>query len=195
LAREIKGVVYAERARKRKMKKRFVPPTIQEVDAYIKGKGYRYVNAEVFFCHYASKGWLVGRNKMTSWHQALAGWEAREKAKHPEQQKPSSPIQTAQCAICHERAGTDYRLDLSRKPIHLCPECGKAARIMGSFLNRPISIADLERRVEKGKAKMADAKRSKPKLKDPELVAADKQQVAIQKLVKETADNLGKGKK
>lgn len=177
-------------------KRGFRPPSLLDVQNYIKEKKYRFVNAESFISFYGSNGWMVGKNKMTSWHQALAGWEAREKAKHPEQQKTSSsPIQTAQCAICHKPAGTSYRLDLNRKPIHLCSVCDKAARLMGSFSNRPISIADLERRIEQSKAKMADVKRSTPKPKDRELVAADKQQVAIQKLVKETADNLGKGAK
>lgn len=68
------------------MKKRFVAPTIREIGDYIKEKGYKYVNAEVFFCHYASKGWLVGKTPMKDWHQALAGWEAREKAKRSGQQ-------------------------------------------------------------------------------------------------------------
>lgn len=97
----------------------------------------------------------------------------------------SPPAQQAVC-ICRKPART-YRISDKGVRIDLCGECDKAARAMGSFINRRISIADLERRIEQGKAEMQ--KRSTPKPKDPELVTADKQQAAIQKF----KDNLGKG--
>jgi hypothetical protein len=57
-------------------RKRFVPPSIDDVKARCKEMGYT-VNAEQFVSFYASKGWMVGKNKMKDWHQALAGWNAR----------------------------------------------------------------------------------------------------------------------
>lgn len=56
---------------------KFIPPTLAEVKERIEEMGYRYVNAESFMAHYQSVGWKVGKNKMESWHAALAGWESR----------------------------------------------------------------------------------------------------------------------
>lgn len=71
-----------------KPQKRFSPPSLEEVQAYISEKGYQHVNADSFVSFYASKNWYVGKNKMTSWKSALAGWEAREKQK-PKAEKPT----------------------------------------------------------------------------------------------------------
>lgn len=55
-------------------KSRFVPPTVGEVSAYINEKGY-HVNAEQFVDFYASKGWMVGKNKMKDWQACVRTWE------------------------------------------------------------------------------------------------------------------------
>lgn len=59
--------------------KRFSPPTLEEVTAYCTEKGYK-VDPERFINFYGSKGWMVGKNKMTDWHKALAGWNSRERS-------------------------------------------------------------------------------------------------------------------
>ena len=65
---------------------RFTPPTIQEIEDYIKEKGYS-VDAEAFFAFYDSNGWLVGKNKMKSWKSAVTTWAKREE-KQP--QRPTA---------------------------------------------------------------------------------------------------------
>ena len=57
-----------------KKKSRFTPPTVGEVSAYINEKGY-HVNAEQFVDFYASKGWMVGKNKMKDWQACVRTWE------------------------------------------------------------------------------------------------------------------------
>lgn len=57
-----------------KGKNRFVPPTVGEVSAYINDKGY-HVDAEQFVDFYASKGWMVGKNKMKDWKACVRTWE------------------------------------------------------------------------------------------------------------------------
>ena len=74
----------------RKPQKRFAPPSVEEVRAYIAEKGYTHVNADSFVAFYESKNWMVGKNKMASWHSCVAGWEAREKDKKPTPQKPQN---------------------------------------------------------------------------------------------------------
>ena len=49
-------------------------PTIDEVKSYIVEKGYK-VDAESWYAHYESNGWLVGKNKMKSWKGSIAYWE------------------------------------------------------------------------------------------------------------------------
>lgn len=56
----------------------FVPPTVEEVEDYIKEKGYR-VNVENFIAYYQSNGWRVGANKMKDWHAAVVSWHIRDK--------------------------------------------------------------------------------------------------------------------
>lgn len=63
---------------KGKPQKRFVPPTLEEVQAYIVEKGYS-VDAESFIAFYQSKNWYVGKNKMKDWKAAIVTWEKRER--------------------------------------------------------------------------------------------------------------------
>lgn len=66
-------------------RKSFIPPSLEDVENYCKEKGYTHVNAMAFIGFYGSKNWKVGKDKMTSWKSAVAGWEARERKKQPEQ--------------------------------------------------------------------------------------------------------------
>lgn len=57
----------------------FVPPTVQDVELYCASKNIT-VDAERFVSFYASKGWMVGKNKMKDWQAAVRGWYARNKS-------------------------------------------------------------------------------------------------------------------
>lgn len=57
----------------KKESKRFVKPTIEQIQAYITEKGYTF-DAEAFFAHYESNGWKVGKNPMKSWKAACTTW-------------------------------------------------------------------------------------------------------------------------
>lgn len=58
---------------------KFVKPTVEEIAAYCKDKGYN-INARQFYNYYESNGWKVGRNAMKSWQAAVQNWNTREKA-------------------------------------------------------------------------------------------------------------------
>lgn len=59
---------------------RFCPPSIEEVQKYIEEKNYtQFVNAQKFIAFYESKGWMIGKNKMKNWKQAIATWYMRGK--------------------------------------------------------------------------------------------------------------------
>ena len=61
-----------------KKKSRFAPPSLSEVKEYIQSQGYN-VDAENFHDFYASKGWMVGPNKMKDWKAAVRTWAKRDK--------------------------------------------------------------------------------------------------------------------
>jgi hypothetical protein len=75
-------------------KKRFIPPTRDEVIAYISEKDLGLVDADVFISHYESNGWRVGKNKMQSWKSAITGWNTRSKneSSAARQKRPSQNI-------------------------------------------------------------------------------------------------------
>lgn len=62
-------------------KEKFIPPTLEEVQSYIKEKGYQ-VDAEHFIDFYSSKGWMIGKSKMKDWRAALRNsrsWDHNQK--------------------------------------------------------------------------------------------------------------------
>ena len=64
--------VYVD-AKASKGNRRFAPPTTEDVRKYIAEKGYD-VDAERFVDFYASKNWMVGKNKMSDWKAAVRNW-------------------------------------------------------------------------------------------------------------------------
>ena len=55
-------------------RKRFVPPTLEEVKAYC-AERKNNVDAERFVNYYESNGWMVGKSKMKDWKAAVRTWE------------------------------------------------------------------------------------------------------------------------
>ena len=55
-------------------RKRFVPPSLEEVQAYCIER-QNNVDAERFVDYYTSNGWMVGKNKMKDWQSAVRTWE------------------------------------------------------------------------------------------------------------------------
>lgn len=58
----------------------FKKPTIPEIENYLFEKKIN-IDAEQFFNFYESKNWMIGKNKMSNWHAAIATWVKREKIK------------------------------------------------------------------------------------------------------------------
>ena len=59
--------------KKKSKRKRFVPPTFQEVENYISEKGYQ-IDPHKWYDHYTANGWMVGKNKMKNWKAAVRTW-------------------------------------------------------------------------------------------------------------------------
>ena len=57
--------------------KRFKKPTLDEVKNYCIFRNNN-IDAEGFISFYESKDWMIGKNKMKNWEQAIVTWEKRE---------------------------------------------------------------------------------------------------------------------
>jgi hypothetical protein len=63
-----------------KKAKTFNPPSVEDVQMYCEERGNN-VNPAGFCDFYASKDWMVGKNKMKDWQAAVRTWERNEEAK------------------------------------------------------------------------------------------------------------------
>lgn len=57
-------------------KKRFVPPTVEEVAEYCKQRN-NDIDAEEFVAWYGSRNWMSGKNKITNWKLCIITWEKK----------------------------------------------------------------------------------------------------------------------
>ena len=69
--------------------KRFAPPTLEEVTAYVKERNSK-VDPQAFIDFYASKGWLVGKTPMKDWKAACRNaekWDRWDKPQYADRRK------------------------------------------------------------------------------------------------------------
>lgn len=63
-------------------RRRFTPPTREELDLEAGKLGLPQQQVDLFVNYYASKGWKVGKSPMVSWKHSLAGWKTRWQTDH-----------------------------------------------------------------------------------------------------------------
>ena len=68
-------------------RKRFNPPTVEQVQEYCWERG-NTVDPQRFVDYYTSNGWMVGKNKMKDWKAAVRTWEQNGKDS-PKKQAPA----------------------------------------------------------------------------------------------------------
>ena len=68
-------------------RKRFVPPSREEVQQYCIERNNN-VDIDRFIDYYTSNGWKVGKNPMKDWKAAVRTWEKSSTPKQPEPQEP-----------------------------------------------------------------------------------------------------------
>ena len=73
-SKEIGNRDIRESADKPPARKRFQPPTLDEVREYCNERGNR-VDPQRWFDFYVSNGWRVGKNPMKDWRAAVRTWE------------------------------------------------------------------------------------------------------------------------
>jgi hypothetical protein len=74
---------------------KFIPPTIEEVSAYIKEKEYS-VDPKRFFDYFEAGEWHDSEGKsVNNWKQKIITWNKREESKQKPQQKHPHAVQPA----------------------------------------------------------------------------------------------------
>jgi len=74
-------------------RKRFTPPTVEEVQAYCRERKNN-VDAQRFIDYYTANGWKVGRNTMKDWKACVRTWEQNQRTQpRPTYGKGASPMQ------------------------------------------------------------------------------------------------------
>ena len=70
---------------KRKSKKEFLPPTLEEIENYVKEKELN-VNAKQFYDYFSEGNWVDAKgNKVKSWKQKILTWNSYAKPKQKEE--------------------------------------------------------------------------------------------------------------
>lgn len=69
----------------RSQTKRFVPPSLGDIEDYITEMGYTVKSLE-FFDYYEARGWKLGKNSMKDWKAAVRTWQYRENQRVNENQ-------------------------------------------------------------------------------------------------------------
>lgn len=73
-----------------KTAQRFIPPTKQEIDIFCLENGLS-IDVDYFYDHYASNGWMVGKNKMKDWQATVRNWARRDKGSGSAPVSPGGP--------------------------------------------------------------------------------------------------------
>ena len=70
-----------------KKRPRFIPPTVEEVDAYLTEKGLSaYLTGTQFVGYYGSQDWKKANGRpVTNWKLAASGWADRERKRSPKE--------------------------------------------------------------------------------------------------------------
>lgn len=76
-----------------KEKKKFVPPTLEEVQSYIKEKNYS-VDPKVFFDYFNESNWVdANGNKVKNWKQKVITWNSRNQSRNKNNYKPEKTFE------------------------------------------------------------------------------------------------------
>ena len=79
---------------KKRETSRFTPPPLSDIESYISEKNFK-VDSNNFMDFYASKGWMVGKNKMKDWKASVRTWARRDNTSSPAEQDLDNYIKQA----------------------------------------------------------------------------------------------------
>ena len=137
--------------------KRFVKPTIKDIEKYIKEKDMHF-EAERFFDYYESKGWMVGKSPMKDWKAACRTWESQRKHEFKEEQTEESGIVYPDgmdeyqwtkimlwlCGCCSKIAGKISPMEF----VDYKKRCGDDSKLLSEILIEINSYVELHGRID-----------------------------------------------
>ena len=84
----------------------FVPPTVEEVKDFFATNMLDQSDAEDFWLHYQSQGWVRGNNiPVSDWHALAVSWNKRQKLDRASDRKPKSSYDMSEFSIEHWERG------------------------------------------------------------------------------------------
>lgn len=123
----------------------FVPPTLQEIQSYIKEKGYQ-VDAKKFYDYFTEGKWRDSEDKpVRNWKQKIITWSGSRQGGKQEASKI--------CIVCHAE-GKIYTVNQMCQKLYLCVKCHSAfKKVKPSGGWSDMSPEAIEKTVLAGKAK------------------------------------------
>lgn len=84
-------------------------PEVEEIEEYMKEKGFNVIDqAETFFDHFESKGWMIGKSKMKCWKAATRNW-IRNAKKWSKTHEASQRSNQTHAQRQHQQASDAYK--------------------------------------------------------------------------------------
>lgn len=77
-----------------KTKRRFVPPTHDELVTYSQEIGFTNFDADRFLDYYTANGWMVGRQHMKNWKAAVRNWKRQDEGESSSRQRSTISVRT-----------------------------------------------------------------------------------------------------
>ena len=92
----------------------FTPPTIEDVDEYLKMIDCPSISAQTFVSYYQARGWLVGNVPMVDWKASVRSWASRENSTILSSEKLNPATQNyATRGYTDEEYGDGFFIDLA----------------------------------------------------------------------------------
>lgn len=86
-----------DRDKKQVQRKRFTPPTIDEIREYAKEIGFTSLDVEYFYTYYQTAGWKKSNGKpILNWKLTVQTWKKNESEKHTQTVKTNPTLQYEQ---------------------------------------------------------------------------------------------------
>ena len=96
---------------------KFCPPSVTDVLAYVQENNYK-INPQAFCDFYASKGWMVGKNKMKDWKAAVRTWHAKDNPAKATKEKCYFCKQVKSLEVLKKTTAVGITV-----PVHICESC------------------------------------------------------------------------
>ena len=85
-------------------------PTTEEIEEYMHERQFfETEQAEIFFDHFESKGWMIGKSKMKCWKAATRNWIRNAKKWSNRNGTYQQPNKTTHAQRQHQQAADAYK--------------------------------------------------------------------------------------